>query len=85
MTQHTATRPALQELQPGTYWVCFDKEKIPYDPVTGKKALANDPTTWGTYEQAQAALRNHPGRYAGIGRELLQDQGIVFIDLGHCI
>ena len=72
---------AIEELRPGQQWVCFDKDKIPYNPLTGQEAKANDASTWATYEQAERVSH----RYQGIGREFLKEQGITGIDLDHCI
>ena len=76
---------ALEELQPGKQWVCFDTEKVPYNPSTGQPAKANDPATWGTYEQAMHAWRSNPEKYAGIGREFVRKQNLTSIDLDKCI
>lgn len=54
-------------------WVCWRLEpgkdgkptKIPYNPATGGKAQSNNPTTWGTYEQASAAMERKG--YSGVG------------------
>src|SRR5450759_2851851 len=81
MTQTATKSSALDELRPGQQWICFDKDKVPYNPLTGQEAKANDASTWATYEQAEKASR----RYQGIGREFLKDQGITGIDLDHCI
>lgn len=78
-------KQAIRELQLGTQWVCYDKDKIPYNPATSKPAKANDPTTWGTYQQARAAWRSNPEKYAGIGREFLREDKFTGIDLDHCI
>src|SRR5689334_9028704 len=77
--------PALEDLRPGWQWVCFTKDKVPYTPSNGKRAEADDPTTWGTYEEAIEALRARPQMYVGIGREFLKEQGITGIDLDHSI
>lgn len=76
---------ALQELRQGQQWVCYDKNKIPYTPTSGKRAKANDPVTWATSEQAQKAFRASKTRYAGVGREFIKEQGITGIDLDKCI
>lgn len=81
----TATLPAISTLQPGKQWVCFDKGKQPYNPLTGYGAKADDPTTWGTYEQAMKATNAQKDRYIGVGREFIKGQGITGVDLDHCI
>ena len=57
-------------------WVCWRLErrngeltKIPYHPVTGRNAKADNPTTWGTFEQAVKAATRHGNKYHGIGFE----------------
>lgn len=71
-------------------WVCFKLEwnaaknkhdKIPYNPVTGYKAKANDSTTWTDYETAAAAVQR--GAYDGIGFEFAN--GIFGVDLDHVV
>ena len=54
--------------------------KLPINPVTGKVASTNDPTTFGTFEQAKAAYER--GRYDGIG--ILVDS-IAAFDIDHCV
>jgi putative DNA primase/helicase len=50
-----------------------------------KGAKADDPETWGTYEQALRTWKAYPRKYAGIGREFLKAQGITGVDLDKCI
>ena len=54
------------------------KTKVPYDPVTGHGAKANDPSTFRDYETAATATG-----YDGIG--ICVCGRIVGIDLDHCI
>lgn len=54
--------------------------KLPINPVTGKAASTNDPSTFGTFEQARAAYDR--GRYDGIG--ILVDS-IAAFDIDHCV
>jgi len=66
-----------QQLKDIPNWVCWRLEtrngkltKIPYSPVTGHNACADDPTTWGTFEQAVDAADILNGNdYKGIGFE----------------
>lgn len=81
----TVTLPALGTLRPGKQWVCFDKSKQPYNPLTGYGAKADDPTTWVTYEQAIKAINTQKDRYIGVGREFIKAQQITGVDLDHCI
>jgi hypothetical protein len=78
-------RELLEALRPNKQWVCYTyPDKIPYSPGNGTRAKADDPSTWGTYEQAQARLTLSPGKYAGVGYELLKEQGLTGIDLDNC-
>ena len=45
-----------QPLKEARRWVCFDAAKTPINPATGKNAMPNEPSTWGTLAAAQAAL-----------------------------
>ena len=55
--------------------------KIPINPKTGKGAKSNDPSTWGTYEEAvQAVKRFH---LDGVGFEFAE--GYMGIDLDDVI
>lgn len=73
------------ELKQMNHWVCWGAEgenpKIPYNPITGYKAKANDMGTWTTFEKAHKAVTE--GRYKGIGFEFAD--GVVGVDLDHCI
>jgi hypothetical protein len=57
--------------------------KVPYDPTLPNcRAKSNDPQTWGTYEQAEAAYLE--GEYTGIGF-VLNGGGMVGIDIDNCV
>lgn len=78
----------LADLKPLPQWVCHAAsrgDKVPYTPTTHKPAKANDPATWGTYEQAWKAWKTNPERYTGIGFELVASQEVIVIDLDKCI
>ena len=77
------------ELKTQANWVCYRMEtrfgqpkptKIPYNPVTGHKAKANEPATWTAYETCVAAAER--GEYAGVGFEFAPPY--VGVDLDHC-
>lgn len=63
-------------------WVCH-KNKIPIDPKTGNAAKSNDPSTWGTYEQA-ATLLEKDSSISGLGF-MFSNSPYVGIDIDHCI
>jgi putative DNA primase/helicase len=78
-----------QELKTQPNWVCYRMEsrfgqmkptKIPYNPVTGEKAKANEPATWTDYETCVAAAER--GEYAGIGFEFAPPY--IGVDLDQC-
>ena len=51
----------LRELR---QWVAH-QNKIPRNPLTGGNAMANNPETWGTFEEAQRAISQYG--FDGIG------------------
>lgn len=51
------------ELQSLPQWVCWNGNKVPLNPVTGKPASVSDPTTWSSFAVAVAAAE----KYSGIG------------------
>lgn len=80
---------APDELKALPNWVCYRMEerygqpkptKVPYNPITGDKAKANDATTWTDYETCVAAVER--GEYDGVGFEF--GNGYVGVDLDHC-
>lgn len=75
---------AFEVLCTGKQWVCYNKEKVPYTPQTGRPAKANDETTWGTYQQATHA-RTRITHYQGVGREFRREDGITGVDLDKCV
>jgi putative DNA primase/helicase len=70
-----------EELKQLPQWVCR-KEKIPFNPVTGVPAKADQPATWANFEDCVNALDG--GGYDGIGFEF-NNNGFVGIDLDHVI
>ncbi len=73
-------------------WVCWLGEKkdngkldkIPINPHTGGKAKTNDPSTWGTFEQAHTYYNHHKG-ITGIGFVFTEEDPFVGIDLDDSI
>ena len=76
------------ELKECPQWVVWRAEprhdgkaaKIPYTPGSDKRAKANDPATWGTFDAALADYRANGKRRDGVGFEL-DGSGLVFVDL----
>jgi len=72
-------------------WTCWRYEpdpnggkdkKVPYCPKTGKRAKVDNPSTWGTYEEAIEVVKKYG--YNGIGFVFSEEVGIVAIDIDDC-
>lgn len=86
-------RDVPQQLKDMRQWVCFKLEpnqqkdkpprKVPYIPQPGRptRAAADDPSTWGTFEDAVTAQSS--GYYTGIGFQFANN--IFGIDLDHIV
>jgi RecA-family ATPase len=72
-----------KEFQNYPQWVCHDEHKRPINPHTGLPASVTDPTTWGTADQAQAAV--DAGKGVGTGFVLTATDPFACIDLDACI
>jgi putative DNA primase/helicase len=69
------------ELRALTQWVCwYGADKIPKNPKTGGNAMANNPDTWGTFDQAVEACAKY--KFDGIGFEFAPPY--FGVDLDHC-
>ncbi len=80
----------LKELVPYPQFVVWRHEELlgkpkkpPYNPRTHRYAETNDPSTWGTLDQALKALAT--SRYNGIGFVLAPSDPFSAIDLDHCV
>ncbi len=81
---------AFRELEPLRVWVNWQREKqhpnansttkIPYNPITGRRAKSNDSNTHFSYREAAAAQAT--GRYAGIG--LITSLPYAYVDFDNC-
>lgn len=81
---------ALRELLPQQIFAVWKREKrnptdakatkIPYNPVTGRRAKSNNPATWGTYPQAMRAMQS--GRFDGIA--IMLSAPYLMVDLDNC-
>jgi hypothetical protein len=58
-------------------------DKLPCSPHTGSVGDAHDPATWGSFEQAIAAMRRY--RLDGIGIVLTEEDSLVGVDLDGCL
>lgn len=79
-----------QELKDNGHWCVWRYEqregrdkptKVPYNPRTGERAKSNDPGTFGTFQEAVAAL--WCGGFDGLGVGVFD--GLCAIDIDHCI
>lgn len=77
-----------EELKQLNRWVCWRLEerngkptKVPYNPKTGGKAMANNSGTWSNFSTAVAAVQKFD--YVGIGF-MFNGDGILGVDLDHC-
>ncbi len=74
--------PIPAELRQRKQWVCA-KDKVPKRPdAPTRNASTTDPATWGTYEQARAAVE--AGKAEEAGFVFAGDDPYVGIDLDHC-
>jgi putative DNA primase/helicase len=60
--------------------------KVPYDPRTGRRAKADDPSTWATHDEALQWATSHGGPGAGAGIVLSQIGNLLVcgVDLDSC-
>ena len=72
-----------KELQCHDQWVVWKGKKIPYDPACLKsKANVNDPKSWGSFNQADAAYSE--GGWLGVGF-VLSGNEIAGVDIDKCV
>jgi len=57
--------------------------KVPYSPITGHRASASNPSTWGTLDEALTCAERY--NYNGIGFVTVEDDGIILIDIDNCL
>ena len=78
--------PPPRSLDDLPFWGVWKREngtKVPYNPLTGRRAKPNDPRTFGTRDQAESALAT--GRYAGLCILIDESLGITGGDLDHIV
>ena len=74
-----------QEIKQINNWVCYNNQKMPFNPVTGQTAKANDASTWASFDAAVQYAERHG---LGIGFQFGvpdRESGIVGIDIDHCL
>jgi primase-polymerase (primpol)-like protein len=77
---------AIIELAKRKQWLCWKLtpledgtvKKVPYNPVTGKHAESNNPSTWCTYEEARTGFLS--GKYGSMGFALTRDTKLGVVD-----
>ena len=57
--------------------------KIPYNALTGGRGSAADPSTWCSFKEASEKYK--AGSYSGLGIGISEADGLVFIDIDHCV
>ncbi len=81
-----------QELQNLRQWVCWRLEadkrtnrdaKVPYSPITTRRASPSNPETWSNLDEALACAEKY--LYSGIGFMFTAECGIIGIDIDHCL
>lgn len=70
-----------EELQKLKQWVCYNKDKLPKNAVTGKNAQSNNPDTWCNFETAKAGME----KYGFDGLGFMFANGYFGVDLDKCI
>ena len=80
-----------QELKQMRRWVNYrlipdetgeKPKKMPINPVTGKSAKSNDPSTWTDYQTAIDAVEKYG--FTGVGFMFTKEDGFVGVDIDHC-
>jgi putative DNA primase/helicase len=83
----TKTQRNIRDLRQWLCWRIEEREgkptKVPYSPLTGKKASSTDPETWASYSEAVEAYTEHG--YAGIGFVFSKDDPFCGVDLDGCM
>ena len=74
--------PALKAFR---QWVCYRPNKVPVNPKSDDNAKADDPDTWGEFDQAVRHWEAHRGNgIAGVGFEFSPGDPYAGVDLDKC-
>ncbi|MDP2603400.1 MAG: hypothetical protein Q8S00_12520 [Deltaproteobacteria bacterium] len=63
-------------------WAYEKWTKVPYRTGGAINASSTDPSTWGKFD---SAIERYPKGFDGIGFMLSKEQGIMGVDLDHCV
>jgi putative DNA primase/helicase len=87
---HNSAAGNPQSIRDLKQWVCWRSEerdgkrtKIPYSPLSGRRASSADPETWAGYPEAVEACRRRS--YDGIGFVFTADDPFCGVDLDRCL
>lgn len=84
MTVNVSAIP--DELRGLRQWIVWTQpDKVPFCPRTGEPAKSTDPATWGSLDDALAAMAFGDARYAGVGFVFTDDDPYCGIDLDDCL
>lgn len=70
------------ELKKEKNWVCWTVDKLPKNPHTGQNAQSNNPSTWGTFEEALNACDKY--NFDGVGF-VFDGKKYFGVDLDKCL
>jgi putative DNA primase/helicase len=86
---NSAVYQVPKELITTNQFVCWrqevrdgDRTKVPYSPLTGKRASTTNPSTWASFEEATRYADEHG--MDGVGFVFTEDDPFVGIDLDKC-
>jgi primase-polymerase (primpol)-like protein len=82
--------PSELQRYPAVLWkyqiIDGDVKKPPFSPRTGKRASVADQKTWGSFDEAKEAyLTGKWSKWDGVGIVLIENGGLVGIDIDDCI
>ncbi|MFE3461357.1 hypothetical protein ACFXKD_27750 [Nocardiopsis aegyptia] len=77
---HRARRAIPAEMRERRRWVRRDEEKVPLMARSGRRASPTAPGTWAKYDVATKSTHG-----VGLGYVLRQGDGLVCVDLDHCL
>lgn len=80
-TIYTRYAAVPDELKKAKNWVCTGTDKIPKCPYTGGNAQSNNPSTWGTFDEAVEACVKYGFTHIGF----MFAPPFFGVDLDHCI